>query len=112
MTHEEDNHAGTSHVSTGKYLEKSDLDPAKFKTQSLYAIADSGVTVPHPRATMVKQTLTSAKPYRTVTTNPVVIAPPTVNGWFVDFPDSGELSNIDMILAQGTLLVPTNVPSR
>ena len=99
------------YVATGKYLEKADLLPENFKTQSLYAIADTGVNVPSPRTSMVQQTLTDAKPNRTVTTKPVTISPPTVNGWFVDLPDSGELANIDMTLAQGTLLVPTNVPT-
>jgi type IV pilus assembly protein PilY1 len=32
-------------------------------------------------------------------------------GWFVDFPSSGERANIDTVLIQGTLLVPTIVPS-
>ncbi len=99
------------YVSTGKYLERADLQSENFRTQSLYALADTGVTVASPRTTMVRQTLTSNKPNRTVTTNPVTISPPTVNGWYVDFPDNGELSNIDMTLAQGTLLVPTNVPT-
>jgi type IV pilus assembly protein PilY1 len=32
-------------------------------------------------------------------------------GWYVDFPDSGERSNVDMNLTLGTLTVPTNVPN-
>jgi len=32
-------------------------------------------------------------------------------GWFVDFPDIGERVNIDAKLVQGTLLVPSIVPS-
>lgn len=99
------------YVATGKYLEASDLDSSQFKTQSLYAIADDGSTVTSPRTALVKQTLTNAKPNRTVTSNPVAISPPTVMGWFLDFPDSGERTNVDMILADGTLLVPTNVPT-
>jgi type IV pilus assembly protein PilY1 len=97
------------YVSTGKYLEASDLDSTTFKTQSVYGIVDSGIVV--TRATLQSQTLTNAKPNRTVTANVVTISPPTHNGWYVDFPDSGERSNVDMLLAQGTLLVPTNVPT-
>ena len=38
-------------------------------------------------------------------------------GWFVDFPDvpadgGSERANVDMVLAVGTLVVPTNVPTQ
>jgi type IV pilus assembly protein PilY1 len=60
---------------------------------------------------LAKQTLTnvvtSGVRSRTVSANT-----PTDLGWYVDFPDNGERSNIDMILAQGTLLIPTNVPTQ
>lgn len=97
------------YVATGKYLEASDLDSTQFKTQSLYAMVDKGATYATPRTSLVQQTLTNAKPNRTISSNSVSI--PSDDGWFVDFPDSGERSNVDMILVQGTLLVPTNVPT-
>lgn len=98
------------YVSTGKYLEAADLDSTKFKTQSVYAMVDAGTTYTSPRTQLIQQTLVNAKPIRTLSNvNPVNI--PSDNGWFVDLPDSGERSNVDMTLAQGTLIVPTNVPT-
>ncbi|SFB19374.1 type IV pilus assembly protein PilY1 [Collimonas sp. OK607] len=99
------------YVGTGKYLEASDLDSTKFTTQSIYAIVDNGTTVTSPRTALVQQTLTNAKPNRTVTNAAVAINPPSVMGWFVDLPDSGERSNVDITLVQGTLIIPTNVPT-
>lgn len=98
------------YVSTGKYLEAADLDPTKFLTQSVYAMVDNGTTYASPRTQLVQQTLVDTKPTRALSNvNPVNI--PNDNGWFVDFPDSGERSNVAMILVQGTLIVPTNVPT-
>ncbi|SFI20357.1 type IV pilus assembly protein PilY1 [Collimonas sp. OK307] len=99
------------YIGTGKYLEASDLDSTKFTTQSIYAIVDNGTTVKTPRTALVQQTLTDAKPNRTITNAAVTIKPPSVMGWFVDFPDSGERNNVDISLVLGTLIVPTNVPT-
>jgi type IV pilus assembly protein PilY1 len=96
------------YVSTGKYLEASDLISANFKTQSVYAIVDdNGTPIPDPRALAMRTLDSSAKPVRTVSKDNKDPA----GGWFADFPDSGERSNVDMILVRGTLLVPTNVPT-
>jgi type IV pilus assembly protein PilY1 len=32
-------------------------------------------------------------------------------GWYLDWPDTGERSNVDMNLTLGTLTIPTNVPN-
>ena len=98
------------YTATGKYLEVndiSDVEPHPFRTQSLYAIIDEGASTVSDRAVLAKRTLGNARPNRTLTTD----AKDPALGWFVDFPDRGERSNVDMVLAVGTLLVPTNVPT-
>jgi type IV pilus assembly protein PilY1 len=102
-------------VGTGKYLENSDLSDTQL--QSLYAIKDDNATVtltnpggsPRNSTTLVQQTLTQGAGVRTASTNPVDFS--TDLGWYVDFPDTGERSNIESRLVQGTLLVATIVPS-
>ena len=110
-------------VGTGKYLEPSDLATTQQMTQ--YAIKDDNVasTIVNPRAqsTMVQQFLInnpdgSATRLSAGSASATVQGSNTVNfgvnlGWFVDFPSSGERANIDAALIQGTLLVPTIVPS-
>ena len=110
-------------VGTGKYLETSDLSTTQQMTQ--YAIKDDNVssTIVNPRAQsgMVQQFLIN-NPDGTATRLSAGSATATTQGsntvnfgvnlgWFVDFPDSGERANIDSALIQGTLLVPTIVPS-
>jgi type IV pilus assembly protein PilY1 len=102
-------------VGTGQYLGPNDLNTTQLQTQ--YAIKDDNATATlvNPRKTLVKQTITSAGSSRTVSNNLVNFY--TGNGWYVDFPDGGtstvgsERVNIDSKLVQGTLLVPTIVPS-
>jgi type IV pilus assembly protein PilY1 len=101
-------------VGTGKYLETADLNDTQV--QSEYALKDDGSIYTNPAgsprnsATLVQQTLTTAaNGTRTTSSNPVDFS--TDHGWYVDFPDSGERSNIESRLVQGTLLVATIVPS-
>ena len=96
-------------VGTGKYLETADLSTTQVQTQ--YAIEDNEATTTlvNPRATLVNQTITNAGATRNVSNSVVNFY--TGRGWYVDFPDSGERVNIDSKLIQGTLLVPTIVPS-
>lgn len=105
---------------TGKYLEGSDLDSANFKTQTVYAFIDTEVNAGAPyfdtatgksilRSALVKQTLTNTKPSRKVTSNSVSV--PSQKGWYVDLPDTGERVSVDPRLADGTLLVASNVPT-
>src|SRR5262249_52140108 len=100
-------------VATGKYLEASDLTTTQ--TQSLYAVIDRGASTVSDRAVLAKRTLVNhpSTGTRTVTADST---DPTVNGWFLDFPDLGtgggsERANVDMVLVVGTLVVPTNVPT-
>ncbi|MEQ1526940.1 MAG: PilC/PilY family type IV pilus protein [Gallionella sp.] len=102
-------------VGTGKYLEVADLDDTQ--TQSLYAIKDDGTAIGNPRARtksvatqtdkMVLQTIAATN--RAGSFNDVDFS--VDRGWYVDFPDAGERTNIDFKLVQGTLIVPTIVPS-
>lgn len=99
-------------IGTGKYLETSDLTTTQV--QSIYAIKDDDATssLNNPRNTLVNQTLsnnTDGSATRVSSNNTVNFY--TGRGWYIDLPDSGERVNIDMQLVQGTLIVPTIVPS-
>lgn len=99
-------------IGTGKYLETADLTTTQIQTQ--YAIKDDDAisTLVNPRNTLVNQTLTNnpdGTATRLASGNAVNFY--TGRGWYVDFPDSKERVNIDSRLVQGTLLVPTIVPS-
>ncbi|MDP2804777.1 MAG: PilC/PilY family type IV pilus protein, partial [Gallionellaceae bacterium] len=99
-------------IGTGKYLETSDLTTTQ--TQTIYAIKDANATgvLTNPRNSLVRQTLSNnpdGTSTRLVTNNTVDFY--TGRGWFVDLPDSGERVNIDSKLVQGTLIVPSIVPS-
>lgn len=103
-------------VGTGQYLGTPDLSTTQVQTE--YAIKDDNATTslvnpagsPRNSTTLVQQVLTNnGNGTRSATGNPVDFT--TGRGWYVDFPDSGERVNIDGKLVQGTLLVPTLVPS-
>jgi type IV pilus assembly protein PilY1 len=101
-------------VGTGQYLGTSDF--ANTGTQSIYAIKDpfSGGSVGLTSArdaNMVSQTISdlavSGNTVRQVTQNSVDWQ--VKNGWYADFPDTGERVAIDPQINLGTLLVSTNV---
>ena len=97
-------------VNTGKYLETSDLTTTQIQSQ--YAIKDDDATstLVNPRTALVRQTLSNTSTgTRTGTSNTVNFY--TGRGWFFDFPDTGERANVGSQLIQGTLLVPSIVPS-
>jgi type IV pilus assembly protein PilY1 len=108
-------------VPTGKYLGLTDLSDTNV--QSFYAIKDqlnsTSYGSPRDDSHFIKQTLTicadnSTDPTcpakdRKASSNAVNFA--TDDGWYIDFPDSGERGNTDPILALGTLAVVTNVPN-
>jgi type IV pilus assembly protein PilY1 len=103
-------------IGTGKYLETLDLSNTQVQTE--YAIKDDDATVtltnpagsPRNSATLVQQTIIdNGDGTRSSSGNPVDFT--SGLGWYVDFPDSGERSNIESRLVQGTLLVATIVPS-
>ncbi|MEI7613149.1 MAG: PilC/PilY family type IV pilus protein [Betaproteobacteria bacterium] len=99
-------------IGTGKYLETGDLTTTQ--TQSQYAIKDDNATTTlvNPRTTLTHQTLTN-NPNGTATrlSSGSAVNFYTGRGWYFDFPDSGERVNINSLLVQGTLLIPSIVPS-
>ncbi len=113
------------YVGTGRYLGEDDLsDPATLTPalpwafqQSFYAIKDRNVAHGDIRTAspgLQQQTITILNPdSRSTTTNTVDWA--TKDGWYVDFNPSnnspGERVNLDPVLALGTVVVVTNVPS-
>lgn len=90
-------------------------DPTNTTTQSLYAVQDSGLPVKGSRTTLVKQVAIQAtdgsgnedirQPYPTVdlTVN---------NGWYIDFPNTGERALATPLLDNGVLLTATVIPSQ
>ena len=111
---------------TGRYLGSSDL--ANTQQQSFYAVKDNldATTLSSPRTAgshFVQQTeangtcpvgtstsiCTTGQKVRTSSNNSVAFV--TDNGWFLDFPDTGERDNSDPTLALGTLAFNTNVPN-
>jgi type IV pilus assembly protein PilY1 len=102
------------YVGTGKYLEQADLTTTQ--TQSLYAIKDDGTLLPafttgtnRTSGNLVEQVIVDSGATRKIPA-PLPVSFATTRGWYIDFPDTGERLNIDMILVQSTLLVATNIP--
>ena len=97
------------YVATGKYLASPDV--SSTQVQSLYAIKDpqSATAYANLRDSLLRLTMTNVNEnnerFVTCAANCT-----SQNGWMVDFPDSGERTNIDMKLQLGTLTVLTNVP--
>jgi len=110
------------YVGGGRYLGASDM--GNLTPQSFYGVKDPLDTTAYGTAfttNAVQQTLTDTTDpvthgrIRTGTSNSVDLT--TRNGWFVNFPDTGdspatvEISNTDPSLALGTLTFTTNVPN-
>lgn len=98
-------------VGTGKYLETGDLTTTQTHTQYAIKDDDASTTLVNPRNTLVQQTLTVDPGTATRLGSGNTVDFYSGRGWYVDFPDSKERVNIDSKLVQGTLLVPTVVPS-
>ena len=103
------------YVGTGKYLEPSDLLPANYEQQSLYAFTDEYITSPQTiaslRAQMEPQTLVGSSGNRTASGN----SPDWVTkiGWYIDLPSSastGERQNVKASVVSGLLFVATLIP--
>ena len=98
-------------VATGKFLgvtDKTDTTP-----QTIYAIRDdlnSNVPV-LDRTPLIQQTFTASATTRTTSSNAVDWTNPSVRGWYINLPDTGERVSVDPQLQLGTLVVASNVPS-
>lgn len=105
------------YVGTGLYLGTTDVPGAvnanasSSQTQSMYGLKDVLTTaLPTPlRPTLQQQTFITTSTTRTATNNPVDYA--TQNGWYIDFPTTGERVNTDPTIALGALIFTTNIPS-
>lgn len=106
-------------VGTGEYLGVSDISTTGV--QSLYAIKDTDTSYGSPRANtcnattisscFVQQAYTDSGGTRIATsTVSYGVNFDTMNGWYVDLPESGERANTDPALQLGTLVFTTNVP--
>jgi len=91
-------------VGTGKFLEPADL--TNMPQNSAYTFKDNGQTTAIGRSQLVMQSLSGD---RTVTSSAAVNFD-TGYGWVLDFP-AGERVNLDPLLINGVLLMPTMVPS-
>ncbi|MBU0689653.1 MAG: hypothetical protein KJ850_00650 [Gammaproteobacteria bacterium] len=98
-------------VGTGKYLETSDLTDTQL--QSIYAIKDDNATATlvNARNSLVHQTIANSSSGASRNSGNVAVDFYSDRGWYIDLPDTGERVNIDSTLVQGTLIVPSIVPS-
>lgn len=94
-------------IGTGKFLEPADL--TNTPVNSAYVIKDSGQTSPISRAQSNILTAVTLSADRKVTSSKTPDFD-TGYGWYVDFP-AGERVNLDPLLLNGVLLMPTLVPS-
>ncbi len=105
------------YVGTGLYLGATDVpgtsgaNASSSQTQSMYGLKDSLVTTLPLllRTTLQQQTFTTTGTTRTSSNNPVNYV--TQNGWYIDFPTTGERVNTDPTIALGALIFTTNIPS-
>ncbi|HUP07791.1 MAG TPA: hypothetical protein VMU47_11600, partial [Caldimonas sp.] len=103
-------------VATGKLLGATDISDQQ--PQTIYGIVDPLSGSPayaDLRTALVPlamtQTGSGSTAVRTVAcTGSAAVCSSTNNGWRVELPDPGERVNVDMKLALGTLVVPSNVP--
>ncbi len=104
-------------VGTGLYLGTTDVpgstgaNASSSQTQSMYGLKDVLTSaLPTPlRATLQQQTFVTTGTTRTASNNPVNYT--TQNGWYIDFPTTGERVNTDPTIALGALIFTTNIPS-
>ncbi len=86
-------------------------DQADTTTQSLYAIQDQGAAITRTdRATLVQQVVVGATGGNENIQTPYPSDNPTGDGWYVDFPNSGERALTTPILVAGLALFSTVIP--
>ncbi|MGB4766916.1 MAG: PilC/PilY family type IV pilus protein [Rugosibacter sp.] len=99
------------YVGTGRYLGTTDF--SNTQTQSIWALRDplTATSLTSLRTTLKHMTITNQGSGTTAFRTIGCIAQcGSTEGWFADFPDTGERVNIDIKLQLGTLVVATNVP--
>ncbi|MBH1975162.1 MAG: hypothetical protein I8H95_02410, partial [Rhodocyclales bacterium] len=99
------------YVGTGRYL--GTTDNSNTQAQTIWALRDplTATSLTSLRTTLKHMTITNqgsgTAAFRTVGCTAQC---GSTDGWFADFPDTGERVNIDIKLQLGTLVVATNVP--
>jgi type IV pilus assembly protein PilY1 len=91
-------------VGTGKFLEPADL--TNTPVNSVYVFKDNGQTSPTLRDQLTPLSLSSDR----VVTASKAVSFESGYGWRLDFP-AGERVNLDPLLINGALLMPTMVPT-
>ncbi len=106
------------YVGTGEYLGNSDIPGSgqnshATQTQSIYGLEDNLSATPLitglRTGSLVQQTFSTSGGTRTSSANPVDLT--VKQGWYADFPDTGERLVSDPVLASGALIFTTIEPS-
>jgi len=100
------------YVATGRYLASSDVSDTQV--QSLYAIRDKlnpSFTFTNPRTTFRQVVMTTSGTDRYADCVDPAGQCTSTDGWYVDFPDTGERVNVDMKLQLGAVVLASNVPA-
>jgi type IV pilus assembly protein PilY1 len=103
---------------TGRMLAMSDITDANPKTQSLFMLKDTGVTISNIHGgNMIQQVLsnlgssTNSNTY-TITSKAVDLGSASVDGWYFDWSlNAGERLNLDPKIVGGAIDVVTNIPT-
>ncbi|MEJ7808242.1 MAG: PilC/PilY family type IV pilus protein, partial [Telluria sp.] len=102
---------------TGKLIEETDLLPAAFTQQSVYAILDGPGTTPDPvsaRSQLAERTLATAATGYAITGGRFAYAGPGAKkGWYFDFPNAltqGERAAASPVSIEGAIALASILP--
>ena len=104
------------YVGTGRYFGDKDIPgasgafPSATGTQSMYALKDNQTATPlvTARSNMVQQVIAKSGSNATVTGSAVDFD--SKDGWYIDFPDTGERVITNPTLVSGLLTFTSNIP--
>jgi type IV pilus assembly protein PilY1 len=96
-------------VPTGRYLGITDL--TNTSVQSVYAFYDNLEEVVDPRAVLARRVLVDDELTRDIECPPTGTCSKDPQGWYADFPETGERGNIQPVMLNGTLVVASNIPT-
>jgi len=100
------------YVATGRYLASTDVSDTQV--QSLYAIRDPldpTTSYANPRTTFRQVTMTASGTDRYAECVEPTGQCASTDGWYTDWPVTGERVNVDMKLQLGAVVVASNVPA-
>lgn len=100
-------------VGTGKYLGTTDVADTEY--QSIYAVKDpltaTGWGIVRDNTSMVKRTITINSNRISSSIAGANMTWSNKNGWWLDFPQAGERSVVNMALVGNQLFVPSAIPN-